>query len=243
MAGPERRPIRLNFWMTVCAIPALMLLIGLGVWQLQRLEWKEALIAERTVRLSQPVIDVSRVPAEGWKEFELRRVRLAGRFLHDRSLALVNRTHKGRPGVHVFTPLVLSDGSGIVLVDRGWAPSEKDRHPGELTLPAGEVTLDGVLRTGGRPGPWTPDNEPAKKVWFYPDAPAMATALGLERVRPYIVAAGPTPVSGGYPIGGQTEIQLVNNHLQYALTWFGLAATLVAIYVLYHVRRRQESAD
>ncbi len=243
MAGPERRPFRLNFWMTVCAVPALMLLVGLGIWQLQRLEWKEGLIAERTARLSQPAIPISQVPADGWKGFELRRVSVSGRFLHDRSLALVNRSHKGRPGIHVFTPLVLADGSGTVLVDRGWAPSEKDRRPGELSLPAGEVTVSGVLRTGGRPGPWTPDNEPAKKIWFYPDAPAMGAALGLERVRPYIVEAGPIPAGSGYPIGGQVEVQMVNNHLQYALTWFGLAATLVAIYVLYHVRRRQESSD
>jgi surfeit locus 1 family protein len=243
MAGPERRPIRLNFWMTVCAIPALMLLVGLGVWQLQRLEWKEGLIAERSARLSRPAIPISEVPADRWRDYELRRVRLTGRYLNERSLELVNRTHKGRPGVHVFTPLVLSDGSGTVLVDRGWAPPASERRPGEMSLPDAEVALDGVLRVGGRPGPWTPDNDPARKIWFYPDATAMAAALGLERVRPFIVEAGPAPAGNGYPIGGQAEFHLVNNHLQYALTWFGLAATLVAIYVLYHLRRRQDSEN
>lgn len=235
----ERRPFRLNFWMTVCAIPALMLLIGLGVWQLQRLEWKEGLIAERNARLSQPAIPLAEVPSERWPAYELRRVSLTGRFLHDRSIALINRTNNGRPGVHIMTPVVLADGSGSVIVDRGWAPPASERRPGELRLPEGEVSIDGVLRSGGRANLWIPDNEPQNGNWFYVDPPAMASAIGLKDARPYIVEAGPSN-ENSYPIGGQTEAAIVNNHLQYALTWFGLAATLVAIYVLFHLRRRNQ---
>ncbi len=243
MAAPERRPVRLNFWMTVCAIPALMLLIGLGVWQLQRLEWKENLIAERTARLSQPSVALSSVPQDSWRDFELRRVTFSGRFLHDRSIEIINRIHTGRPGVHIVTPLVLADGSGTLLVDRGWVPPVRDRHPGEMRLPTGEVNVAGVLRAGGRPGPWIPDNEPAKRIWFYADAPAMAASVGIFDARPFVVEAERSSADTGYPFGGQTEFFLVNNHLQYALTWFGLAATLVAIYVLFHVRRRQDATN
>ncbi|MEX2454194.1 MAG: SURF1 family protein [Rhodospirillaceae bacterium] len=226
--------------MTVCAVPALMLLVGLGVWQLQRLEWKEALIAERTASLSRPSVEVSAVPADGWQSYDLHRVTLSGRFLHDRTIEIVNRSLKGRPGVHVVTPLALADGRGTVLVDRGWAPPARDRRPGEMRYPEGDVTLDGILRAGGRPNPWFPDNEPENRIWFYADPSAMAAALGLEDARPYIVEAGPGDVAGAsYPVGGQTVVSIANNHLQYALTWFGLAGTLIAIYVLYHVRRRK----
>ena len=96
----------------------------------------------------------------------------------------------------------------------------------------------GILRTGGKPNPWVPDNEPGKGIWFFTDPPAMAQAAGISGARPYVVEAGPTAALPAYPVGGQTFIAISNNHLQYALTWFGLAATLVAIYVLYHVRRR-----
>ena len=71
------------------------------------------------------------------------------------------------------------------------------------------------------------------------DAPAMAKARGLENVKPYVLELAPDAASGGgYPIPGQTITAVRNNHLQYAVTWFGLAATLVVIYVIYQVRRR-----
>lgn len=232
------RPFRLNFWMTVCALPALMLLIGLGIWQLQRLDWKEKLIAERAARLARPVIALTALPADDWKSYDLRRVKLTGRFLHDRSFEIVNRTLNGRPGVHIVTPMMLADGGGSVLVNRGWAPPANERRPGEMRLPEGDVVLEGILRTGGRPNPWVPDNEPAKGIWFYTDPPAMARAAGLADARPYVVEAGPSTSLPAYPVGGQTFIAITNNHLQYALTWFALAGALVAIYVLYHVRRR-----
>ena len=235
---PDRRPLRLNFWMTVCVVPALMLLIGLGVWQLQRLEWKEGLIAERTAQLALPAVQLSRVPADGWQAFELRHVEVRGRFLHDRSVEIVSRTLRGRAGVHIVTPLVLSDGSGTVLVNRGWAPPPGERRADEMWLPDGAVRLEGVLRAGGKTSAWVPDNEPANDIWFFADPAAMAAATGLEDARPYIIEAAADEGDSRFPVGGQTVTAVRNDHLQYAITWFSLAAVLVAIFVLYHVRRR-----
>lgn len=239
---PSRPRLRLNFWMTVCAVPALMVLVGLGVWQLQRLEWKEGLIAERAARLAQPPVPLEQVPAEGWRDFELRQVLVRGRFLHDRSMEIVNRSHGGRPGAHIVTPLAI-DGGGTLLVDRGWAPPRKVRRPDEMQRPEGIVDVRGVLRAGGPTSAWVPDNEPAKGIWFYPDPAAMAAAAGLDESKPYIVEAAGTPAGQGYPIGGQTITQLRNSHLEYALTWFGLAAVLVGVYVAYHVRRQPGAGE
>ena len=232
----RRPPLRLNFWMTVCALSALMILIGLGVWQLQRLEWKEALLAERTARLAAPPISLSAVPADAWRDYELRRVAVQGRFRYDKSLEIQSRTWRGRPGVHIVTPLALDNGE-TVLVDRGWAPPPDARRSGEMRRPAGKVALEGVLRAGGKTSAWVPDNEPEKGIWFFADPAAMAAAAGIANARPYLIEAA-FAGEEGYPHGGRTRTEIPNNHLQYALTWFGLAATLIAIYVLYHVRRR-----
>ncbi|NBP73229.1 MAG: SURF1 family protein [Alphaproteobacteria bacterium] len=117
----ERAPFRLNFWMTVCAIPALMLLVGLGVWQLQRLEWKEAIIAERAERRAAAPIALAEVADENWKDLEHRRVTLRGRFLHDREMLVWNKVRHGQTGFDLITPLRLENG-GTVLVQRGWVP-------------------------------------------------------------------------------------------------------------------------
>ena len=225
--------------MTVFAIPSLLVLVGLGVWQLQRLEWKEALIADRMERMNMPAVALGAVPEKGWRAFELRAVRARGAYQHDKSVEIVSRTLKGRPGVYVLTPLVLADGSGTVLVNRGWAPPVHARDAAEFRRPGGVVPVDGFLRAGAKTSAWVPDNEPANDIWFYADAPAMAKARGLENVKPYVLELAPDAASGGgYPIPGQTITAVRNNHLQYAVTWFGLAATLVVIYVIYQVRRR-----
>jgi len=238
----DRPRFRPSFWMTAFVIPSLMVLIGLGVWQVQRLEWKEAIVVDRMERMNAPAVALSAVPEDGWRGFELRSVRARGVYLHDKSVEIASRTLKGRPGVHVVTPLVLSDGSGTVLVNRGWVPPKNARDPAEFQRPGGVVSVDGFLRAGAKTSAWVPDNEPANDVWFFADAPAMARARGLGVVKPYVVELAPTAggaaAARGYPIAGQTVTAIRNNHLQYAVTWFGLAATLVVIYVLYQVRRR-----
>ena len=225
--------------MTVFAIPSLLILVGLGVWQLQRLEWKENLIADRMERMTAPAVELRAVPDAGWRAFELRAVRTRGFYLHEKSLEITSRTLNGRPGVHVITPLVLSDGSGIVLVNRGWAPPPRELNPAEFRRPGGVVLVEGFLRAGAKTSAWVPDNEPGTDVGFYAEAPAMAKARGLGHAKPYVVELAPAPAAGdGYPIPGQTITSVRNNHLQYAVTWFGLAATLVVIYVIFQVRRR-----
>lgn len=237
--------IRLNPGLTVCTLIALGILLWLGSWQLDRRDWKRDMIAQRVVGLAAPPTPISRVP-EDWRSFEYRRVRVTGSFLHGKEMRLVARTHNSRVGVHVVTPLRLVDG-GVVLVNRGWAPKNwSGPRRGKAETDPSPITVEGVLRAGGRTSRWTPDNDPAGGAWYFSDVPAMARAAGLSGVKPYLLDA--TAPKGGasksgragddVPIGGQTRSDMPNNHLQYALTWFALAAVLMIIYIAFHLKRR-----
>ena len=234
--APVRR-FRLDLRLTLCAVPALALLIGLGVWQLQRLEWKEGLIAERAAGLAAPALAIEDIREANWKGLEHRRVRLSGRYLHDREMLIVNRLRRGRAGYGLVTPMLLGDGTSV-LVDRGWVPLEwADRRPAVRPVD-GSDGLVGVLRAGGRLNSWLPDNDPAGGQWFFVDVPQMSAHVGLERARPYHVRLLPAAGRTGFPEPQDARGTISNRHLEYALTWFALAAVLVVIFVLYHLRRR-----
>jgi surfeit locus 1 family protein len=224
---------------TLFTVPALILLLGLGTWQVERLHWKEGLIATRHSRSTGAPI---RLPADNADpaSFEFAKAQVTGRFLNGKEMFLAARSLHGNVGYHVVTPFVAADGRGI-LVDRGWIPSERKdpatRQAGEL---AGTVTVEGLLRASQTKSWLVPDNEPANDVWFYVDVPAMARWAGLAAPRPYFLEAGPAPNPGGFPIGGQSRIELPNNHLQYAITWYSFAVSLAVIYILYHRKRERE---
>jgi surfeit locus 1 family protein len=208
-------------------------LLALGSWQVERLEWKLGLVAERHQRSEAPAIAP---PAAGADigDLEFRRVKLAGRFLHDREMYLGARSLNGNVGYHVVTPFAGEDGS-TTLIDRGWIPLDRKdpaaRAEGQI---AGTVTLEGLIRAPGRKSWVVPDNAPDKNFWFFVDIPAMAAHAGLTDVREYFIEAGAEKNPGGYPIGGQSRIDLPNNHLSYAITWYCLALALMVIYLIYH---------
>lgn len=238
----ERRPFRLNFWMTVCAVPALMILLGLGFWQVQRLEWKQAIITERAERLAAAPLDIASVSATSWQALEHRRVKITGRYLHDREILRLNSVRHGQNGFDLITPMAL-EGGGTLLVNRGWVPREwpQSETPDDMVRrrPTGTVERTGILRAGGKRGnPWIPDNEPARDQWYFIDVAQMAAKARRADARPYIVKLAPGADLAGYPKGPHASAGIRNKHLEYAITWFGLAATLVVIYVLYHIRRR-----
>jgi surfeit locus 1 family protein len=150
---------------------------------------------------------------------------------------LASRVRNGNVGYHVVTPLALEE-NRFLLVDRGWVPLERkapiSRPQGQVE---GKVTVAGLIRKGGRRGFFTPDNAPDGNFWFYVEIPAMAAFAGLAETYPFYLEADATPNPGGLPIGGAAGPELNNPHLSYAITWYALAAALVVIYVLYHLRR------
>lgn len=224
-------------------VPALLVLLGLGAWQVQRLQWKTETIAFRQAQLEAPPVALTVDPAEGsdWiGALEFRRVTATGVFLHEREIYLA-ASRIGKVGFHVITPLRRDDGTAV-LVDRGWVPSEA-RDP--AARPGGQIqgptTVEGIVRAGGRRGWLTPDNDAPKNYWFWLDLPAMAAFAGVE-IAPLVVEAGPAANPGGLPQGREYRVDLPNDHLYYAITWFSLAVALAVIFVVSQ-RRGPREAD
>jgi surfeit locus 1 family protein len=228
---------RPQFWPTVMSVPALLLLLALGAWQIQRLHWKEGLIAQRAAAVAAPAIPVPRTLAEA-RHLEFHHVFAEGVFLNAKEIYLGASAGAGSIGYQVLTPLEETK-CRIIFVNRGYIPSRlknpKNRTAGELT---GTVRVVGLLRLppNGRPNWFLPDNRPDLNYWFWVDLPAMAKADKLDHVAPFYIDADATPNPGGWPKGGITRLALPNHHLQYAITWFSLAVALIVIYVLYHRR-------
>ena len=227
----------------VPAIVAFLILIGLGTWQVQRKAWKEGLIAELTERLSAAPIALP--SAKDWSSLdpasaEYSRVTFSAQFDNAAEALVYGAASAFRPdvtglGYWVFTPARLADGS-IVIVNRGFVPDgrqdAKSRPGGEVT---GPVDIVGAMRWPDARHWFTPNDDPAHNLWFSRDPVAIAAAKGFgqgpDRVAPfYVEQESPVP-PGGLPQPGQLVVSLPDNHLQYAVTWFGLAAVLVGVFI------------
>lgn len=227
---------------TVLALVVLAALVSLGVWQLQRLAWKEALIAAVATRAEAPPVPP---PAPPWDDLDLdavdyAHVTLSGRFLPGEAdvYALLSdaRGPLSGQGYWVVAPFE-TDAGWVVLVNRGFVPADRKDPASRPPPPSGEVTLTGVLRGRDPPGMFTPSPDPVKNIWFVRDAAVLAPAFALppgKPLAPYTIDADAafTPPEG-LPQAGETRRIFPNSHLQYAVTWFGLAAALVAVYVVF----------
>ncbi len=231
------------FWPSLFALGGILVLLGLGSWQIERLFWKERLIAERHAAVPAPPMALP-ATLEAADGLDYHRVSAIGRFLPDRELFLGATDADGHLGYQIIEPLRLSSGD-VLLVDRGFVPEDKklpaSRGAGE---PKGEVTITGLLRLPPRAKPhwFLPANNAERNYWFWVDIPAMAAAAGLDRVLPFYVDADDTPNPGGLPLGGQTRLDLPNNHLQYAITWYALALALAIIAFIF-LRRRARGEE
>jgi surfeit locus 1 family protein len=219
---------------TLITIAIVLTCIGLGVWQLERLHWKQGLIAARQEAVAAPPVAPPHTLEEA-RGMEFRHVADWGVFLNDKELYLgATSPHDGAAGFDVFTPLRETDGR-IVFVNRGFIPSElKDpptRRAGQIE---GAIRIAGLLRVPHekKPSWFLPDNRPDLNYWFWIDLPVMAKADGLDGVAPFYIDADATSNPGGWPQGGVTPLELPNNHLQYAITWFALAAGMLVIYIV-----------
>lgn len=226
-------------WPAVFTLAALPVLIGLGVWQLERLAWKEGLIAAINDGLGRPPVPLEH-PADAWKDLagkEYRPVSVTGHFRHGDE-RLLFATDGNETGWHVYTPLE-TEGGKLLFINRGFVP---ERLKGAASRAAGQVegqvTVQGLLRTPGVKGWFAPEPDLARNAFYWRDLAGMTASLPAEqdraRVLPFFVDAAAEPANpGGWPKGGVTRLDIPNRHLEYALTWFGLAATLVAVFAAF----------
>ena len=240
----------------VCILAGTAVLVRLGFWQVQRLGEKEAMIAraENNSRGAPIPYDGLFPLEETGEDLEYRPVTVRGRFLHDREMYFV-ATFEGQPGRYVYTPLRRPDGA-FVWVNRGFVPQDRidpaTRPGGQVE---GEVTVTGLARMPLQEAPnsLVPDNEPLQRTFYWKDRDAMTEAAELEpsQVLPFFVDAArggehAAPfVDGrpGLPVGGVTQIAFSNNHLQYIVTWWGLALCLVGVGGVFLWRRVSGRTD
>jgi surfeit locus 1 family protein len=216
-------------------------LIALGTWQLERKAWKEHLIATLSERLAAPP---SALPMPiAWPRLdqaddEYRRVKFTATFEPDKDALVYAAASAFRPdvtghGYWVFTPAQLADGA-VVFVNRGFVPEERkaasSRAAGQTT---GPVEIIGVLRWPEVRTWFSAADDPAHNLWFVRDPRAMAAAKGIGAVAPfYVEQESPVP-PGGLPQPGKLVVNLPNNHLQYVVTWYGLALVLVVVFAVW----------
>ncbi|MEM7123870.1 MAG: SURF1 family protein [Pseudomonadota bacterium] len=227
---------------TLFVLPMLAVLIGLGVWQLDRLSWKRDIIAAMEQRMGEaPLVldEVLTLPAD---ERPWRPVRVLGTFLNDREMPLYRpAVDGGDVGYHIITPLLLADGRAV-LVNRGWVPPEKRLAESRSGSPAGQVWVTGIVREFSERTAFANDNDPSAGEWYWIDPDAMAAAADVPLL-PIVVVADQGSDPQQLPRGGQVRLDLPNHHLQYALTWFALAGVLLVIYgiLLFRTMRRKGS--
>jgi surfeit locus 1 family protein len=231
----RERPRRSWFGLLIPAVLVFAVLIGLGTWQIQRKAWKEGLIASLTEQLAAPPIalpSAARWPSLDPASNEYRRVTFSAEFDHAKealvfAAASAFRPDVSAPGYWVFTPARLADGR-LLIVNRGFVPEgrqdPKSRPDGQIS---GAVEIVGAMRWPDGRHWFTPDDEPAYNLWFSRDPQAIAAAKGLGPVAPFYVEQETPVPPGGLPHPGKLVVKLPDNHLQYALTWYGLAIVLV----------------
>lgn len=225
-------------WLSVFSALGLVMLVSLGQWQMERREWKLDLIERMEERMTAPPIavpDHAAALALPPEENEYRQVALEGRFHHAKELHWFTHTQGLGAGYDIITPLELIDGS-FVLVNRGFVPERlkapEARAEGQTD---GTQQITGILRESVQAGMLDAEDDLQKNVWFTRDVDKMAAAADVAPVAPFLVVQDGAAPEGGWPRPGAARPVLKNDHLQYAVTWFGLALVLIGVYIAYHV--------
>lgn len=212
----------------VFGLAGVAILLALGFWQLQRLDWKRGVLAEIEARMAAPAVDVPAAPTEAAHEY--LHVAVAGT-LEPGEIHVYTSAPPWGVGYRIIAPLRLGDGRRV-LVDRGFVPVADKEAP----RPPGRLRVEGALLWPNETDGWTAPPDLARNIWLARDVPAMAAALGTEPAMIVAAAtddpAGPTPLPAG--------VNIANDHLQYAVTWFALAAVWAVMtgYLLWRIKRR-----
>ena len=233
------RGARALFFPALVAALTFSFLIHLGLWQLRRLEEKEALISRVQTRVSLPAQEL---PAkEEWKnispaDYEYRHVRITGRFRQSSEAFIYSRAPEGlgrEPGYFVLTPFDLASG-GVILIDRGFISNQDRRDVAHQSAPTELIELAGHLQAPQGRNMFTPVDEAEKLIWYTRDPNAIASALHLAEAAPFIfLLDGPSGLGDQRPRPVSIVPKIVNNHLAYAFTWFSLAMALIIIFGLF----------
>ena len=251
MSGTPARPLRAGLVVpSLFALAALVTFIGLGTWQVERKAWKEALIDALERRLSAPPTALP--PREQWSKLEpaadeFRRAKFSATLVPGQE-ALVYasgsalRSDVSGPGYWVFAPAQVASG-GVVVVNRGFVPEgRQDPATRAAGVTTGDADLVGVMRWPESRGAFSPQDDPGRNLWFVRDPIAIAAAKSWGEVAPFFVELESPQPQSGLPRAGALKVNLRNEHLQYAITWYGLALVVMVMFGLWFSGRAGRSA-
>lgn len=224
-------------WFTVFTALTFVGLIALSCWQVQRLAWKQQLIARIEAEEARPAQTLASPNAfPGLPEF--RRVKLKGKFLTQPELHIQGRYYQGNTGIHLVYPFQLTQGP-IILVNRGWVPKDYKKDPRvKFTLPKGPQTITGIIRRteAQRFQSILPQNNPEQNFWIWQNVEEMQefTQTKLKaKVLPVLLQQTREANQNDFPIALESRVDIRNDHLQYAITWAALAAIVAVMYLIY----------
>lgn len=225
------------------SLVGLGILLGLGVWQMQRKAWKDGLVAKIEARTTQPPVafnDALKILRKNRDDVDYLPVTVTGEMVHDQEVYFYAPDPKLGPGVHVYTPLRYA-ADKIVWLNRGFVlDGDVPRDNRTDGLPNGEITVSGVIRLApsSKASMFTPNNDFVKRRFYWRDLNNMH-AIAFDKLKvsavPFFIdlVIDGQPASAKGPEGGVTRVRLSNRHLEYALTWFGLAATLLVMFAIF----------
>lgn len=216
------------------SLPVLLILLGLGTWQVERLRWKTALLADFAAAEAGPAQPLGTTPRAWTKVFT------TGQFRHDRESLLGLEVRKGVLGAHLLTPLERT-GLPPVMVNRGWVPLERD---GRIARPEGEVRVEGYIRPDEPRGMFSANDDPVARRFYTLDLSVVGPALGYAETAPFalVALAPPGLPRDALPQPARNLPRPSNNHLGYVVTWYGLALALVGVFIVW-ARTRLKEAD
>jgi surfeit locus 1 family protein len=240
--------IRQHIWFSFFCIASFTLMLTLGTWQLQRMAEKKIFIQAVADQLTSTPRNVNTDQRTDYKN--LIPAKATGTLVHEASLFLQGKYFNGKQGFHVITPLKLAGEANYILINRGWIPKDKGETYctlSENACPEGDITVTGVLRASqDKPLSILPQNDPSRDIFIWRDVPQMITyiekKLGTQGVTPILLRQ--TAKEGEthhYPIPLPTQIEIRNDHLEYAITWYSLALVIVVMYIIYIRKKAHES--
>tara|TARA_B100001996_G_scaffold382154_1_gene373221 strand:+ start:1302 stop:2039 length:738 start_codon:yes stop_codon:yes gene_type:complete len=224
------------FWPTVFFVFSFIILLSLGTWQVKRLIWKNDLIS---FYLKQSTNNIINLHKENFvsEEIEYRKVRLTGKFLNKKEVHITGKTYEGNAGFHVVTPFLMQNGN-YVLVNRGWVSENyKEAKSRSFSLINEETSVIGLIRYPQKKGYFVPENEPDNGFWFTIKPTEIKKHLKIDKetfIIKFYVDALRQEKKINLPIGIKEKINIRNQHLSYAITWYSLAIVLMIIYLSYH---------
>ena len=201
---------------------------SLGTWQLYRLQWKLELISEITIGLDSTPLEYSNTIKKDYQ-----RVKVKGKFDFDQQIYLYSLNDSGKPGFDVITPFKTNKNENV-LINRGWINKELKDNPNINTKSGSQQKIIGLLRKIYKPNIFKPDNDIKNNIWFSINLEDLKEATG-DQFNEFVIFLEDNQVKT--PVPKKISIDVPNNHLKYAITWYAISISII-FYYLYFRRKK-----